>query len=677
MASKNIGSLFKESPLSKVKGLEKVIYLIANFTIKANASAVKVFYGSAGPSKGPIDKALKVGLIRVLEQLSTVDFCNILSYLAGKLGGGGFNPNNPPEGGGVAAQLWKIQNEAFKLQLAIDRNLAEVTDFLGPDSTLRLTDLIILLSDTIRTRVNTSVDEFIAELKSQSQNSDRASEIASLISRVEYFKLGLSELTSVLDTFGANVTIGNAQKAINLINKVRTTLVLIQGLNNPAAALALANQLTGGAIQQQIARLSSLIPVDKLIPLLKKCTSTANKINSVGQKILAQIKTIQFIVKIALIIIKVFDILRLFFILYFKLPNMMTTMDQTNMSSNIVQDKINNKVINMLIMRLEQLNYTIGLIYNFCNFLVSSIDEVSMRLKEIQLNIESCQNIDDSLKEDISNTINNLANTRNSLQEFINSVNNANKVRTNTAGEYTIEIITEEVVDESINLRRRFGIAKNRNNVVVVETTPTFASLDLIIINEVKSKLAALGLIKLDSLGLALEDLDTIKESLSFLGDETVSLSDVSLGKDMDSESIQEDINEFIGNLPGGRRMRIKIRKKLIKNNINLINKVRQADPSSDGTKKLVKQKESEVRKLKIKNLEDEKKGLEIQLKVLLVIPGGQALAIPIQKRIDEIDSEIQKIRKEESFSQGGSSSGRGGSGGSINSGTTTSRGTQ
>lgn len=649
-----------------LSGLEKIINSIKKIVLGASFYLNDIIYGKAlikeetsngiQPSSvrkskrpNPIDKALEKGLIEVLNDLSSVDFCNLLNYLANSVGGSGFNPKERPAGG-FALTVWNIQNQAYELQLRIDRDLGEITANLSPDATLRLTDLLAFASNSIRNKISSSIAE--SQIQFQINNQGRAQfsdpEIANYFKRLLYLEAILDASADVLESIGSNITVGSAQKAINVLNKLRASLILIQGLNNPAAGLTLINQISGGALQDQLARINRLIPVQSLIPLLKRCIKICTNINSIGQKILGSITTIQFFIKIATTVIKVLTIIRTFFLVGFQLPNIFTTVSVTSTASNTVEEILNEKGIKKLVERLDQINSTLCIIINFVNTLLLAINQIIPALRAILLNIESCNNIDDSLKQELSNTIDNLTSTRDRLQNFINSVNSATNQVTNSFGEYTIEIVTEQVVDEGINLRRRFGIARGKNNIIAVQSTPTFASLDLIIINEVKALLVSKGLVNVGLTGVSTDDLLVISESITYLGDETVTLDNLDsvslevpeLEEDQDDTNLQ--LGNFVDNLPGGRALRRRVRNRLIKNNEALIKKLRSADPSSEGTQRIIQQKQVETNKLKIEKLEDDKKRLQKLLVASAVFPGG---TVAILAKIKAIDNELKALK--------------------------------
>lgn len=648
MAQPSFNSLFKDA--GKTKGLERVIYLIADFTLKADTATRLTLYGGLFREKNgvviynpknPIDKALERGLIKVLQDISSVDFCNLINYLISQSGGGGFNLNKKPDGGN-ALKLWNIQFEAYKLQLIIDNTLGEIGDALTPDATIRLTDLLNVIVDIINNKILVIIEEFKKDLQSgKTINSSEYDELNRRFKKLFVMQLVLSASADVLESIGSNLDIGSFQKGLNIINKVRSSLILILGIKNPAAVLALANQFSGGAVQDQLAKINQSIPVDKLIPLLKKCLKQANNINSTGQKILGQIRTIQFFVKIAITIIKVFSVIKKFFTVGFQLPNLFTTVSVTTTVSNVVEEQLGEGT-KKLLLRLEQINYTLGLIFNFCNVLLAGVNEILQLLNAIKLNIESCQNISDDLKEELSNTIANLSSTRDQIQTFVNAVNSPVNRPDNTFGGYTIEIVTEQVVDEGINLKRRFGIARGKNNIIAVQSTPTFASLDLIIINEVKTLLVAQGLVSSDPLALTGETLLTISESLVYLEDQSVNINSLETAEIGIETEEGTGLQTFVNNLPGGKALRKKVRNRLIKSNEKLISDLRRADPSSTGSEKFIKQKEVETNKLKIEKLEDQKSTLQ---KALLLSAANPIQAATIIAKIKAIDNDIKDLK--------------------------------
>ncbi len=218
-------------------------------------------------------------------------------------------------------------------------------------------------------------------------------------------------------------------------------------------------------------------------------------------------------------------------------------------------------------------------------------------------------------------------------------------------GKYAIKIVTEQVVDEGINLKRRYGIARDTNGYIVVQSTPTFASLDLIIINEVKALLVSKGLVSSNLSSLSSEDQVTILEAARFLGEDEIGLDNIELSVS-DIQTIEEQDSElgismFINNLPGGRALRKRIRDKMINNASKLGSDLKSTDPGGKFSSGLIQQQESQTNKLEIQNLEDSIDGWkkEVALAASQGVSGLVILRDRTQK-IKDAEKKIQQLRQ-------------------------------
>jgi len=271
------------------------------------------------------------------------------------------------------------------------------------------------------------------------------------------------------------------------------------------------------------------------------------------------------------------------------------------------------------------------------------------KLELILLNIENCDNIDPALAEEIKDTINNLVETANSLQKFVSEYE-SNKERLNrNFGTYQIKIVDEQINDEGIPLKRRYGIALDLNGVLVVQSTPTFASLDEIIINEVKVLLVSNGFVKSQFSSLGAEDIETMNESLNYVGDIDINIDDLGLSSlnsgldDPDNEDPDQGLglNAFVNNLPGGKALRRRMRKQMIKNNEQFIKDLKKTDPNGKYSNSIIKEKQVENNKLKVEELETEKKKLIAAIAVSL----NPIITAASLKKIKEIDDQIKKLK--------------------------------
>jgi len=185
----------------------------------------------------------------------------------------------------------------------------------------------------------------------------------------------------------------------------------------------------------------------------------------------------------------------------------------------------------------------------------------------------------------------------------------------------------------------------------VVQSTPTFASLDLIIINEVKALLVSKGLVSSNLSTLSSEDQVTVLEAAKFLGSDEIGLDNIELNIS-DIETIEEQdselgISTFVNNLPGGRALRRRIREKMIRSASKLGTDLKGTDPGGRFSSSLVKQQQSQVNKLEIQQLEDKIGGWKRE--IALAATQGFAGLIIIRDRtqkIKEAEKQIQQLRQ-------------------------------
>ena len=335
-------------------------------------------------------------------------------------------------------------------------------------------------------------------------------------------------------------------------------------------------------IQEQIKRVEKIINPARLIPLLKSILKTANNINSIGRKVLGYITTARAIIRIAVLLLKVFKII-IKFLKSLPIPLTFLTLGINLIISDALQEKIN-KFVDKTVNRLNQINAVLTLIVIFVTNLLVAIDRIIQALKLMLMNLDACNNTDPDLIRDLNDTIDNLNGTRNELQTFIDTYNNnANQVN-KKFGKYTIEIITEQVTDEGINLKRRYGVGISPENTVVVQSTPTFASLDQIIINEVKVLLVSNGFVDSDLQSLTPDQVQILTESLNYLEEGDINIQEIETSiseADFDSGLDAElGLTQFVDNLAGGKALRKRVRKKMQKRSQEFKQELSNSDPN-------------------------------------------------------------------------------------------------
>lgn len=627
------------------KGLEKAIGVIARFIMKAQQGTNKIVYGDVkkkganqSNTKGDVSSAMNNGLLNVVDTIASVDFCNIINYLINQVPGGkAFDPNVPPKTNDpVERAKYSLQKAAYDIQTKIDKysNL-----YLNPDNLNSRQELSNLVNELVQSL--NAISDSTNQVGLSNPQLQKAFPDISILSNFIQNALGkFNQYTDVNQIPSAEI-----QKLLKLIQDVRNICIAIQGLNSPASVINFLDSTFDVGIQDQIAKIQKLINPSRLIPLVKAMLRTANNINSIGRKIVGYIKTAQVIIQLIFLIRAVLIAVDKF-LKFLQIPSIFTTLGATLGFTEIQQQTIK-KLIDKLFQRLGQINAVLNLIVIFVEGLLIVINEIIIKLRIILLNMEQCSNIEPELIQETIDTISNLTQTQTDLQTFINTYNTNKNLIDTRFGNYNIEIVTEQIVDEGINLKRRYGIARGTDGIIAVQSTPTFASLDQIIINEVKVLLVSGGFVKSDLSGASVEEVALVLEAAQFLEEGSIDSESLSISPDVTIDIPEEDVNElglqsFVNNLPGGKKLRKKMRKQLIKNNQDLIKDLKKSDPNSTYSKNIIKQKEEETAKLKIESLLEERK----KLKALLLIPNAIGYAV-ILSRISDIDKEVNSLRKE------------------------------
>ena len=627
-------------------GLEKAIGVIAKFVMKVQGKVNEIFYGkytSGKESANLVKRLLNKGVIKLLEGIASVDLCNVFNYALNQIPGGlPFNPNEPPPTNDVVARKkWQIQKKAYDTQQLIDKYYREYLDNNNPQSKVGLFVLIQQIKESLGSTI-LSQSEGINDPQLR-QNFPQ------LGTASNFLQNGLGLLDRYTDV--RQITNQDAQNLISTVDKIRQYCIIIQAINSPKNAISLIDSSLNAGIQQELADFSNLVlNPEKTATVLKSVIKTVNTINDIGQKVLGFIQSLQLITKIAILLIRIYNIVSSF-LLALPIPNVTTTTGVTTKFSDIYQNKIKEAGERRLILRLQQISAVINLIAILATSIVAAVQNIISKLQVVLANLEACPNKEVGLINEINDTINNLTKTAAKLQEFLNNYNNQQQEAESRFGNYTISIVTEEVVDEGINLKRRYGIAKDSNQYVVVQSTPTFASLDLIIINEVKVLLVSKGLVNTGLSTLSADDQVTVNEAARFLGIDDIGLDNISLDlADLETYSQQDDelgISTFVNNLPGGRALRRRIREKMIKNARKLGTDLKGTDPQGKYSSSIQSQQSKQINQLEIQNLQDKIKDWQKEIAVAAT-QGIVGLAIIRDRtqKIKEAEKKIQQLKQ-------------------------------
>jgi len=585
----NIGGAKINMNTSTSKGLEKAISIIAKFIINAQRGVNKIVYGDVkkkyknkSNNKGDVNTALNNGLLSVVDEIASVDVCNIINYALNKIPQGkGFDPNKTPQTENpIERAKYNLQKIAYTTQLYIDEYYGAYVNPGSADSRIGLSNLVNQITLSLNSisspvnQLNSSVGAISPELAKQFPD----------LNIINNF------LQNALGTFNKytdarEIPSQDVQKVLKFIDTVRASCIAIQGLNSVSSAINFLDTTLDVGIQEQIAKIQKLINLDKLIPLINAVLKTANNINSIARKVIGYVRTAQLVISIIFVIRKVLLAVDKF-LLFLQIPSIFSTVGAVLGFTKIQQQTIQ-KFLDKLFERLGQINAVLTLIIIFVENLIIIINEIILKLRVILANIEACSNVAPSLIKDTKDTITNLTNTRDTLQAILNNYNNNKKQIDNRFGDYTIEIVTEEVVDEGIRLKRRYGIALGTNGYIVAQSTPTFASLDQIIINEVKVILVSKGLVKSSLQGLNPDQISTILTAAQFLDEGSLDSENLDITSDISGdiaidleqpETEELGLGKFVDNLSGGKALRKRMRKILAKQTQNLKKDISTAD---------------------------------------------------------------------------------------------------
>ena len=640
-------------------GLEKIILMAQDGVIKFEKGMYDILYGKTDkyePNKkffNVLAYIKKEGISNVITDLSQVDYCDIINYSLSKVKiKNDFDPKNPPSDNQTyfKKQLWKIKKLSYDIQYTIN---------LEDNDSINEVEKLKNVFDKIQ-KVNSLISEFkqyispeLNRLNVETGYSVSSVDLTQIFPQLKTILPSLEDKVAYLRqwTDYRQIPISEYQKIINTLDKINAVCVIIQGLTNPNELFGLFGNKANQRIQRTLEELQKKIDITKPIPLLRNIIKSIQKLNLVLRDILKVVNTLKSFTTILLLFIKIFKKILIFFNIN-PTPNLYTWLGFVSVVENgktVVKDGVGKFED-----RLTQINYLFGLISNVFSNLIVELELLIVKIKALIANLEECENVDRSIIQELKDELDETISLSNQINGFLKNKENADKNSPqNKIGEYTIQIVTEAVIDENFTLRRRYGVALNNRAQVTLSSTPTFASLDSIIIAEVKQLLFAKGLIKsAGQVNYSILEEQLINESKSYLDDDDINM-EIDYGQDSLPEDAQIDpsdnenddvgigLNSFLNKLQGGKALRKRVRKARIKNNNELVESIKKDDPEGKYSKDIVRKTQQDTNKLKIEELKAEKNKWKA---VLVASPSvaGKLLAV---KKIKEIDQEIYKLK--------------------------------
>ena len=576
-------------------GVNKILWGSANTqpiqTVKYDPKAGEYKYTTT-PTKAVPPKTgslIESGLFNALDAINKVDVCNILTYAYDNT-----NSRAPKKSDraqtptGQQKALYELQDTCELIVTYIDKYTAYPSTLIGSYRTV---------GPDPQSLQGTAEQQNVAPESLSGTTVQRYNLYNLILSINDTFAVGTSStgsiftkedevLLSQVPTLGANINVidnfirstnrytdytqitnEDVIKLTRSINTLRAVCVTIQTLNFKSA-IVLAGNFLNIDVRNQLQELSKFLNPLKLIPTLKQINSTIQSFIRIAQKVQNVINLGQFLIKLTLLLIKVFRFL-LYYFGILPIPMMYLTYGAQSKITDIKNAAKDN--VSGLARVLNGLNALLSITTIFVRYLLTNTVEIQRRLQILLLNLQVCESMRGSdVLNELTKTSEALALLRTQLEDYIRMYDSKTNPETAVFGKYDIRVVDEQVSDPSIPNKRRRGIALDQNGFIVTQSDLTFATDSNIIINEVKLKLMAAGLVQPTYGALDGANLAIISESLNYLDNNDILQDDLNIQTfenrdtpDNLDETQGLGLNAFLNNLPGGRRLRSRVRTSL------------------------------------------------------------------------------------------------------------------
>lgn len=382
-----------------------------------------------------------------LDTINELDICNIINYFLNKA---------IPPGSQLEEQFAKLKAEVKKINDKIDEIEDSSVYTKISDAQAKQQEILSLINSF-------NVPEFVLRLVPQGGEL-------------------IKQLKSTADNIGSITTSGDIGKVLGTLNEVKSSLKIIENLTSPAD---LVNITRAG---QQVQKLQEVLNPSKLIPSLNALLVSVegaarllNLINNNLKKLAGLVKTLSRIISIlkkVLLVIKNIPI-----------PARFVLVSTINALQDIARRL--DKQLDKAEASLKELNLFLQSISKTVNDITILINVIIESLKKLLDKLKACAKTKDLPVVTKTETL--IVNLTTVNNEIIASIQTPDPKSVIYKG-FKLTILTEEVTDEGITLRRRFGIATNTQGIVKVQTDLTYATLDEIIYNELRFEIDRLNL---------------------------------------------------------------------------------------------------------------------------------------------------------------------------------------
>lgn len=544
-----------------------------------NYSSVPV--SPAAPSSNAVGSFVQSGLFNALDALNQVNLCDVVSYLTDMIH---FTYNRsrkrPPRETWTALQkaFYDLQDASTFVREQIDKYVAFpnvfIGSYIGTGPNAVPIEQAVTKSEAPKDG-GTNVKKFnlyflmqsikdTFDLTGASTGSIFSSQDVTTLSTVP----GLGANLNFIDNFIAEVTkytdyrnIPNddLQRLIQEVNKVRSVCVTIENLDytiDLKNAAALVGNFLGSDIRAEIQKLSEFLDPTVIIDTLKEINDALRSFIKIAQRVQGVLTLGQFLIKLALILTKVFRFI-IQFVTNAPIPAMgVKTSDISRLESAKFAAK---DEVNGLTVFLKCVNSLLEVVLVFIRYIVANTNELLSRLNILLITLEGC----DAVKN--SDVISQLQETRDGLvvlrDQFAAYIIQYDSKTTGNSmfGKYDIRVVDEELTDRAIVNKRRRGIALDPNGRIVAQSDLTFATNTAVIIAEVQQKLMALGLVAAGVGQIDMANLGAIAVSMNYLDTNDILENDLNIevsAQDSANTAEQLGISSFLEGLPGGSKFK-------------------------------------------------------------------------------------------------------------------------
>ena len=542
-------------------GLDKVV---ANASIalgRFEAKTDTIFYG---------DKKRK-GIYDTVKAINEVDICNIVNYYLSKVDIGLIRDPK------IQEQISRVKKTAQQ----VNDLLLDFTTYPNVANSPRTPESI---SNQITVNQSNKLGrEKISNLTSNLKElsveliKEIPAELITVVPSLGRARTSIEELTSILSSQGSleNIPNSEVQKIVSKVYDLQAITSTIASLNSAQSVVNLLNT------QKQIQKLQKFLNPARIAPTLKQISNTLRTINQVGLQILKILSFIKVVIKVMTALVKAFKIILIFF-KTLPLPSMFVTHGVTD--TLIKARQVIDTQLAAVLKTLKDLSSLITLVYDFILELLNKIQLVDREIQILLLNLQNCTQVGD-LANEIAINAKSINTTVSLLKQFTDNYKSVvdSKFPKQKVGNITITVIEEELVDEGKTLKRRRAVAYNERGLVIAQGDLTFATDSLILIEELKLKLANQGIITSLDISFTFEEQSLLDSTSTILNiDELEEPSDSIVTEDM--VEVQGEITSFIDGLKNGKRLRKIVRKKLTQQTSQLKSDLKASKTASENS---------------------------------------------------------------------------------------------